>query len=69
MFTDESKVLTAYSGSFAEAAKWADAMALIEPLQSHFVLPHDEVAFRSHKTARDRAPERGVRCHGGRSSR
>ena len=61
VFTDGGKVLTAYSGSFAEAAKWADAMALIEPVQSHFVPPDDEAAFRSHKTERATA-HRNAAC-------
>ena len=51
VFTDGGKVLTAYSEAFANAAKWANATALIEPVQAHFVAPDDEAAFRSHKTA------------------
>ena len=61
VFTDGGKVLTAYSKSFADAAKWGNAMALIEPVQSHFVTPDDEAAFRSHKTSRETA-HRNAAC-------
>ena len=61
VFTDGDKVLTAYSEAFADAAKWANATALIEPVQAHFVAPDDEAAFRSHKTARATA-HRNAAC-------
>ena len=55
VFTDGGKVLTAYSEQFAAAAKWADATALIEPVETHFVMPDDTAAFRAHRTARETA--------------
>ena len=61
VFTDGGKVLTAYSGTFADAAKWADATALIEPVRTHFVPPDDEAAYQAHKTARETA-HRNAAC-------
>ena len=61
VFTDGSKVLTAYSEQFADAAKWADATTLIEPVRAHFVPPDDEAAYQAHKTARETA-HRNATC-------
>ncbi len=61
VFTDGGKVLTAYSGSFADAAKWADATTLIEPVRAHFVPPDDGAAYQAHKTARETA-HRNAAC-------
>ena len=52
VFKDGGKVLSAYSTAFDDAGQWALAMALVEPVQSHFVAPDDEAAFRAHKTER-----------------
>ena len=61
VFTDGGKVLTAYSEKFADAAKWANATALIAPVDTHFVMPDDRTAYEAHKTARETA-HRNAAC-------
>ena len=61
VFTDGGKVLTAYSTQFEDAAKWGKAMALIEPVDTHFVMPDDRATYEAHKTARETA-HRNAAC-------
>lgn len=61
VFTDGDKVLTAYSQAFEDAAKWGTATALIEPVDTHFVMPDDRATYEAHKTARATA-HRNAAC-------